>query len=433
MESEIRIFEPILFFLLILFSALFSGAETAFLSLARYSPAEIEAAGPRLARRLQFLQSRIQELLIAILVGNTIANLSAATIAAFMASKIAVQFQLNESLILLVEVLVVTGMLLLCSEITPKFMAIKDPIRFARFVSTPILFFFYLFKPITYILNFLTTGVARLLGVASKIQPLREEELRELIEVGGEHGALLEDEREMIHSFFEFRETQVKEIMVPRIDMVCIEKDASLKELVNLIQQKGHTRIPLYEGTIDNIMGIIHAKDLLPYLNEKEKEVNLAQLARPALYVPEYKHIDELLKEFQKEKMHMAIVVDEYGGTAGLITLEDILEEIVGEIQDEYDIESPLIRKISENAYLVNAKIDLHDLNEELNINLPTNSDYESLGGFIFSLTGAVPKEQEVISYKDFLFTIEKVDRNRIVQVRLEKVQRESDLTPQLP
>lgn len=421
MQNEINPFEPFLFALLIVLSALFSGAETAFLSLSRYTPEEVERVGARAAARLKYLQSRIQELLISILIGNTVANISAATVAAFVASKVAAGTGMSEDLLIAVEVAVVTVVLLLFSEVTPKFVAIKNPLQFARRVSGPMLLFFYLFMPVTIVLNALATGVAKLLGVSSRVMPLREEELRALVEVGEEHGALEEEEKEMIHSLFEFRETQVKEVMVPRIDMVCIEKGAKLEELVELIKTRGHTRIPLYDKTIDNILGIIHAKDLLPYLNAKDREVDLASLARPALYVPEYKHIDELLREFQREKIHMAIVVDEYGGTAGLVTLEDILEEIVGEIQDEYDRELPLIRKIGDNAYLVNAKIDLHELNEELEIDLPTESDFESLGGFIFSLTGTVPKEKDVVTYKNIRFTIEKVDRNRIVQVKLEK------------
>ncbi|RMD95802.1 MAG: HlyC/CorC family transporter [Calditrichaeota bacterium] len=422
LESELYLLDSFIFFLLVIFSAFFSGAETAFLSISKYSGDQLETGRARTTRRLKKLHSRTQDLLIAILIGNTLVNLSAATVAALMTHRLAQNVHLNSNVAILLEVIIVTLILLVLSEITPKFLAIKRPLKFASLVSGPILIYLRLMAPLTFLLNAMTSGLSHLLGISSRSLTLREEELRTLVEVGEEQGVLEKEEREMIHSIFEFRETQVKEVMIPRIDMVCIEKSATLMDLVNLIKQKGHTRIPLYEGRIDNILGIIHAKDLLPYLNQQNHEVELAQLARRALFVPEYKRIDELLKEFQKEKMHMAIVVDEYGGTAGLVTLEDILEEIVGEIQDEYDQETPLLRKIDENTYLVNAKIDLHDLNRELNLNLPTESDFESLGGFIFSLTGTVPKEKDVVAYKEHRFIIEKIDRNRIVQVRIEKV-----------
>ena len=215
--------------------------------------------------------------------------------------------------------------------------------------------------------------------------------------------------------------------MIPRIDMVCVEKSISLSELIELIKTRGHTRIPLYDEKVDNILGIIHAKELLPFINGGSQKVDFVSLVRPALFVPESKLIDELLKDFQVEKQHMAIVVDEYGGTAGLITLEDVIEEIVGEIQDEYDIEKPLYKKIDDIHFLVDAKIDLDELNDELNMNLPVDKSYESLGGFIFNLIGSVPEKKQEIEYDRYKFIIEKIDRNRIVEVLIIKTQKESE------
>ncbi|MDQ7064567.1 MAG: hemolysin family protein [candidate division KSB1 bacterium] len=421
MESELSIFEILAFIFFVGLSAFFSAAETAFMTLFQNGQIEANEKAARYPRSVHVLQSRVQELLIAILIGNTLANISAATIAALLATRIAAMLQVSSDLALMVEVFAVTLILLLLSEITPKTLALRHAGRFARTFGGLMVVFFYIFKPLTAVLNALTTGLADRLEIAKRGYFFKEEELRTLIEVGQEQGALQEEEREMIHSIFEFRKTQVKEVMVPRIDMVCIEKDATLEELITLIHQKGHSRIPLYEGSVDKILGIIHAKDLLPYLNDKGKKIDLANLARKTLYVPEYKRIDELLREFQREKIHMAIVVDEYGGTAGLVTLEDILEEIVGEIQDEYDQETPLFRRIKDDTYVVNAKIDLHDLNDELDMDLPTEEDYESLGGFIFSLTGKVPEEKQTIFYKNYEFVIEKVERNRILQVKIRK------------
>ena len=210
--------------------------------------------------------------------------------------------------------------------------------------------------------------------------------------------------------------------------MVCAEKSISFNELVDIIKTEGHTRIPLYDEKVDNILGIIHAKELLPFIDGNSKKVDLASLARPALFVPESKPIDELLKDFQVEKQHMAIVVDEYGGTAGLITLEDVIEEIVGEIQDEYDTEKPLFKKIDDSHFLVDAKIDLDELNDELEMNLPVDQSYESLGGFIFSLIGSVPQKKQEIEFGIYKFIIERIERNRIREVLIIKTKLEPEI-----
>jgi putative hemolysin len=298
---------------------------------------------------------------------------------------------------------------------------VKNAEQFAQRVSLALTFATTLLFPITILLSQFAQFVSQKSGVKEEGLPLSEEELKVLLEVGEEKGALEEEEKEMIRSIFEFGKIQAREIMVPRIDMVCVEKNTSIEELVDIIKKKGHTRIPLYEEKVDNILGIVYAKDLLPHLQTKPVKVELTSLARPAYFVPESKLIDELLKEFQQEKIHMAIVVDEYGGTAGLITLENIIEEIVGEIQDEYDTEPLLYRKIDDNTLLVNAKIDMDELNKLLDVPLPTGENYESLGGFIFNLTGYVPEEKEVLKYNDYSFVIEKIERNRIIQVRIIK------------
>jgi CBS domain containing-hemolysin-like protein len=249
---------------------------------------------------------------------------------------------------------------------------------------------------------------------------LSEEELISLVDVSEEKGALEQDEKEMIHSIFEFGETNVKEIMVPRIDMISVSTESDLATLLNLIKTHMHSRIPLYHEKVDNIIGIIYAKDLLPYMDQKKSiEFNPRDLARPAYFVPEQKKIDDLLREFQTERIHMAIVVDEYGGTSGLVTLEDIIEEIVGEIQDEHDSEQPMYQKVSDREFLIDGSMDLEELNEELSLELPTEEGVETLAGFLFGLFGSVPKEKQQIDYNNYIFVIEKVIRRRIKLVRI--------------
>ncbi|MCA9731760.1 MAG: HlyC/CorC family transporter [Deferribacteres bacterium] len=410
-----------------IFSALFSGAETAFLSISQINRSELDPDDKKKLYRLTRLNDRIQEILIALLIGNTIANLAAATIAALVAASFAQAWSLNETLVLAIEVITVTMVLLILSELFPKLIAVRNPLHFASALSGFISAYINLIRPLTYILDMFTRLIQKIPGIGTSSIPFRKEELLTLVEVGEEKGTLEKEEREMISSIFEFRDTQVREIMVPRIDIVAVEQNTTLEELIELIKKKGHTRIPIYDTSIDKVLGILHAKDLLPFLHRKNEKIDFTQLARPLIYVPEYKMIDDLLRDFQSEQLHMAIVVDEYGGTAGLVTLEDVLEEIVGEIQDEYDHEPPLLRKIDANTVVVNAKIDLHDLNRELELELPTDEGFESLGGFIFSLTGSVPIENEVIEYKNCKFIVESINRNRIGLIRIQFEQKQSD------
>jgi len=232
--------------------------------------------------------------------------------------------------------------------------------------------------------------------------------------------ALEEDEKKMIHSIFELGKTLAKEIMIPRIDMICVEEGESLDTVKELVKKYGHSRIPLFRESIDQIIGILHVKDLfLEELKDSEK-ISLAKMSHKPFFIPEDKKIDELLQEMRKEKQHVAIVVDEYGGTAGLVTLEDILEEIVGEIEDEHGKTEPSIQKINEGEYRVAAKVTIPDLNEALGSDLP-EKEFETLGGLIYDLVGGVPEEGKIIEYKGLSFRVEKMKGQRIVRVRVKK------------
>lgn len=423
MTGEIAI-RLLTFFILILLSAFFSGSEAAYFSFSKEMIERLKESASRSARRIVALLETPRQLLITILIGNTVVNVSAATLAALLTADVSARLGFSHKIAILSEVLVVAFVLLILGELTPKIVAVKNSLYFAELAAIPLRFSSVIFYPLVLILNHFPGLISGLLASRVKQPLLSKEELKTLLEMSEEKGALAEDEKEMIHSIFEFSKTTVKEIMVPRIDMVAVEKETSIQELIELIKTEGHSRIPLYEEQVDNILGIIHAKDLLPFLDQTSQPVDLAALVRPAFFVPETKPIDELLKDFQVEKQHMAIVVDEYGGTAGLITLEDVIEEIVGEIQDEYDIEEkPLYKKIDANHYLVDAKIDLDVLNDELGMNLPVDPNYETLAGFIFNLIGAVPAKKQQIDYDGYQFIIEKILRNRILEVMIIKTE----------
>jgi len=410
----------ILYVILLFLSGFFSGSESAYFSL---SQADIRHFRERKnksksAARVVKLLENPRRLLSAILIGNTIVNVAAATIAALLSSRLLPEESMADWGVFLV-IGVVTLSILLFSEIAPKIFAIRTSQRFVVLVSIPLRMVVYFLAPVTLVFEWITNTINRLMGYEKEVPFVNEDELRALIEVGEQKGTLDQAEREMIHSIFEFRETFAKEIMVPRMDMICIDQTTSVEEVLAIVKAKGHSRIPVYNENVDNVIGILYVKDLLPYMNKGKALPKLTEMVRRPYFVPEIKMIDELLREFQKERIHMAIVVDEYGGTAGMITLEDVIEEIVGDIRDEYDREISLIQQIDDQTWSADGKIDIEDLNEKLDLDLPTEEDFESLGGFIFSQLGKIPQDKDSIQYKQYTFIVEKVQRQRIKKVRI--------------
>jgi CBS domain containing-hemolysin-like protein len=248
---------------------------------------------------------------------------------------------------------------------------------------------------------------------------LSEEEIRRFVNVSEEEGVIKERESEMIQSIFDFDDTLVREIMVPRIDIVCLEKNTNIDELVEVAVENGHSRIPVYDENIDNIIGLIYVKDLLSLVMKTVKEVKLDNFIKPIYFIPETKPINQLLAEMKHRKEHMAIVLDEYGGTAGLITIEDLLEEIVGDIQDEYDLEPKKINIMGENELIVTGKVDIEDINEILPEKIIDRDEYETISGFILHYLGYFPKEGEKIKINSLEFIIEKTMEHKIENVKI--------------
>ncbi len=409
-----------LFLILLILSAFFSGSETAYFSLPKSVVSKLSESKQLQARQAGDLLKEPRKLLIAIIIGNTLVNVAIASIAALLTTQMAMDYGLNKLIVLLLNVLVVTGIILFFSEILPKITAVKNSKKLAIRLSLPLTFFYYLFIPITEVFYLITRIISNMLGIDKNKFDLSDEELKTLVEVGEEKGALQKDEKEMIHSILEMSDTMAREIMVPRTDMLCIDQTSTLTQVLNIVKDKLHSRIPVYFEKVDNISGILYLKDLLPYIRKRSTQnFDLTKLLHPPYYVPEQKRINELLKEFQAEKIHMAIVVDEYGGTSGLVTLEDVIEEIVGEIQDEYDKEAPEFLKLSDNTFLVDGSMALDDLNEELGISLPTEEGVDSLAGFLLGRFGSVPRSKERITWDKYDFIIEKSTKKRIQQIRI--------------
>lgn len=263
---------------------------------------------------------------------------------------------------------------------------------------------------------------------AQRIADKFEEDVQELIDEGAEKGVISADEGEMIQSLIEFGDIVAREIMIPRTDMVAISRDSTLREVIQLFIQYGHSRLPVYQKDIDDIIGVLHIKDLLAYWESPADTVLPEENMRRPYFIPEGKKVTELLAELRARKIHMTIVLDEYGGTAGLVTLEDVIEEIVGEIHDEYDEEDQKIIRINGDTILVDARLNLEDLADYLNIELP-EGNYDSVGGFIIDLTGKVPQENEQIKYQDLLMIIRSADDRRIGQIEIKRLDQTHSLT----
>lgn len=414
--------ETLIFILLVVLSAFFSGSEVAIFGLSRKDKEEIKEREGGSARILKKLLDAPQQTLVAILTGNNLVNIAAASVAALMAADVCHIYAIPEFWGVIIEIAVVTVVILILSEITPKIIALRNPLVISLKVATLISIVKLLLYPVVALFTAITDFAVRILGVERIRLLYTTEELKTLVEVSEEKGELEESEREMISSIFTFGDTLVKEIMVPRTDVSMVGVDTSLPDLIENIKNMGYTRYPVFRENQDEIVGFLYAKDLLPYLREERGDFKLETILREPYFVPENKEIAELLKEFQRNKIHVAVVVDEYGGTAGLVTLEDILEEIVGEIQDEYDQEAPLYTRISPDVIVADARLPIDEANELLGVDLiPEDGDYETLGGFIYDQTGHIPSENEWIEYEGYKFVVVEVEGQRLKKIRIEK------------
>jgi CBS domain containing-hemolysin-like protein len=248
-----------------------------------------------------------------------------------------------------------------------------------------------------------------------------EEEIQELMDAGEEEGIINEEENAMIRSIFALGDTVVREVMVPRTDMACIPIDAPVRDVLDTIIECGHSRIPVYEGTMDNIVGLLYAKDLLKLWGRDEAGINLRSIMRPPMYIPESKNLEEMLQEFRRKRIHLAIVVDEYGGTSGLLTIEDLLEEIVGDIQDEYDTEEELLIEEADGSVLIDARLPIEELEEHFGIKIERDK-FDTVGGLAFHLTGRIPESGEVVISENLMITILEADERRVIKMRIERL-----------
>ncbi|HKK45914.1 MAG TPA: gliding motility-associated protein GldE [Balneolaceae bacterium] len=407
------------------FSALFSSSEVAFFSLVNQqdllTDKDVEGSADKLIVKLL---ERPRRLLATILIGNTFANIVASVLAAVVTGNMVAYFGFSEILVFFIEVIVLTFMILILSEITPKIIAINNPLNVARRLSRFIYVLNLILKPLSRLIAESTLSLEEHLPKPNS--KMTSEDIMTMAEVSEKEGSIKSDEREIIENVIEFGSTTVREIMTSRVNIVAISIGNTLDEVLSLIREKGLSRMPIYENDLDNILGVIHSKDVLPYINSdiERTTINWRTIARKALFIPSTKKLDDLLRDFQQEKTHIAIVVDEYGGTEGLVTLDDILEEIVGDISDEYDdTEEKLFTKFKNGVYIFDAKIDLDDMEEILGCELTSDDDdFETLGGLVYHLTERIPNVGERVYYRNLELTIHSVQNNRVRKLRV-KVQ----------
>ena len=376
--------------ILILLSGFFSASETA---LTAYRSNNLEKLDEVKSKKTYELLKRWlkdpNEMLTGLLIGNNIVNILASSIATVLVVN---HFGKNSSSVLLATG-IMTVMILIFGEITPKLIARNNSSSIAEVVVAIVYVMSFILKPIIALLMIVSKLIGRILGInitSSQIM-ITEEDIISFVNVGNAEGIIEEDEKEMIHSIVTLGETTAKEVMTPRTSMLAFEGNKTIDEVWDEIVENGFSRIPVYNETIDDIIGIMYVKDLMSHIKNGNLEVPISQLVRSTYYVPETKSIIEILKEFRSLKVHIAMVLDEYGGIVGLVTIEDLIEEIVGEIRDEYDDEEEeFFKKISENEYEVDAMIDIETLDKELGIDLPISEDYESLGGLIIKELGRI-------------------------------------------
>ena len=410
-SNSIQIF---LLVILLVGSGFFSASETALMSLSRIKMRHMEEDGVKGAKLVSSLVEDSNRLLTSILIGNNIVNIAATSIATslFTATLGAQGVAMATG--------VMTVLVLIFGEITPKTISANNPEKASLVVSKPIKFFVIILTPVVWVFNIITKVIFKLFGVDDNgVKPfITEEELKTMVNVSHEEGLLEIEEREIINNVFEFGDMQAKEAMVQRLDIVAIDMEDSYDEIIELFKTEKLSRMPVYEETIDDIIGTLNIKDIIFLSDEEIENFDIKKYIRDPFFTYEFKKITQLLEEMKKDKSQMAIVVDEYGGTAGLITIEDLVEVIVGDIEDEYDEEEDEIQVINSNEFLVEGSTKISDVNEVLGIELESE-EFDSIGGYIIGYIKHIPEENEVIEVDGIKFNIESVDKNRIKKIRI--------------
>ncbi|MCC0783076.1 HlyC/CorC family transporter [Clostridioides sp. ES-S-0108-01] len=414
LESPNNLIQIIFLIVLLMGSAFFSASETALMSLSKIRIRYMQDEGVKGAKLVSSLIENPNKLLSSILVGNNVVNIAATSISTSLFIGL-----MGEKGVALATA-VMTVLVLIFGEITPKTIAANNSEKVSLLVSKPIKAIIFILRPIVWIFNIITNIIFKLFGITNKGAKsfITEEELKTMVNVSHEEGVLEMEEREIINNVFEFGDMQAKNAMVQRIDMVAIDMEDSYDEIIQVFKTEKLSRMPVYEETIDDIVGILNIKDIIFLSDEEIESFDIKNYMREPFFTYEFKKITQLLEEMKLEKSQMAIVVDEYGGTSGLLTIEDLVEVIVGDIEDEYDEEDDEIQVIKEDEYIVDGSTKIGDVNELIGVNLESE-EFDSIGGFIIGHLSRLPEENEVIEVDNIRFCIESIEKNRIKKIRI--------------
>jgi putative hemolysin len=423
----------LLILLLILVNAFFAASELAIVSLNKNKINLMASEGDKKAHLLSNLMKEPSKFLATIQVGITLAGFLASASAAVSISKVFAQLlnSLNvpfiaaasERISLIAVTIILAFFTLVLGELLPKRLALQNAESIAMFAVKPIVFISKFTGPFVKILTLSTNFFARLLGSTDENldEKVTEEEIRLMFDVGEESGILNKTEREMLDGIFEFDDTLAREVMTPRTNVFTVDIDTSVEEIIDTVVEEQYSRVPVYQNDTDNIIGILYMKDLFPHIRKHDvQEINIRDILRPAYFVPETKNIDTLFRELQHNKNHIAILIDEYGGFSGILTIEDLMEEIFGNIADEYDEDVKDIEKIDKNTYIINGLVSIDDINDRLHLKVPSEN-FDTIGGFVVDLLGNIPREDEehIVEYENLTFKVEKVDEKRIEKLKL--------------
>lgn len=422
--SSIR--QIIILLILLIFSGLFSSAETALTTVNRHRLRALAEEGNKTAALVLSLTEKPDKILSAILIGNNIVNLSASSLTTTLAIDLATQFGFgdNSSTFIGIATGILTFLILIFGEITPKNLATRLSESMSLFYARPIYALTTILTPIIFVVNLISNGICRLFGIdINQTQTMTEMELRTIVDVSHEDGVIEEEEKEIINNVFDFGDSVAKDIMLPRIDMVFASVDMTYDEVVEIFLEEQYSRLPVYEESKDNVIGILNLKDVFFDRETHRKEpFDIRKLLRKPFFTYEFQKTSVLMEEMRNKSISFAIVLDEYGSTAGLVTLEDLIEEIVGDIRDEFDAdEAEAIRCVGDNEYEIEGSMKLDDLNDILGTDIESE-DYDSIGGHMIELLDHLPEEGETVREGDYLYSIQKMDKNRIDTVYLKLI-----------
>jgi len=399
---------------LIALSGFFSSSEIAFFSLPQHRIDSMVDEGIKHATIVEGLKSDPHRLLVTILVGNNIANIAMSSIATALFG-----LYLTQGQAVFAATFGITAIVLLFGESAPKSYAVENTESWALKIARPLKVSEYLLFPLIYVFDYLTRIINNLTGSSSTIESpyVTRDEIQDIIETGEREGVIEEEEREMLERIFTFNSTIAKEVMTPRLDITAVSRDSTVEEAIQACISNDHVRVPVYEGNLDNIIGIVNVRDLVREHQYSEGGSNLDDVVQPTLHVPESKNVDDLLAEMQENRLQMVIVLDEFGSTEGIITLEDMVEEIVGDIL-EGDEAEPFDR-IDDHTTVVRGEVNIHEVNDVLDIELPEGEEFETLAGFVFNRAGRLVEEGETFEYDGVEIEIEEVDNTRILKAQI--------------